>query len=325
MSSSAINYTGSAGGRIVQVVNSEYTSTTTTTNAIPADTTKPLFTEGLTFMTRSITPTNASNLLLIEVNVNAAASAASAIVAALFQDASGSDECIASSVSLASSNMTNVTLRYYMTAGTTNATTFQVNIGGNTGTITINGFSATNYYGSSLVSSITITEIGPGTGGGAGGSAITGEPKMWLTDTAPDGYLLCDGSAVSQTTYADLYAVIGVTFGDPGGGEFNLPDMRGRMPLGKDNMGGVSADRVTSAQADTVGGAAGAEDGWAAHTHPVGRTGAHSSGTQLQRATVEAGQEPASYSNMNGTQATSSGTADGNMTPYLTVNYIIKT
>jgi microcystin-dependent protein len=45
--------------------------------------------------------------------------------------------------------------------------------------------------------------------------------------TAPTGYLICDGSAISQTVYANLYAAIGTYWGAPGGGNFSLPDMRG--------------------------------------------------------------------------------------------------
>ena len=40
-----------------------------------------------------------------------------------------------------------------------------------------------------------------------------GAIKPWTKATAPDGYLLCDGSAVSRTTYADLFAVISTTYG----------------------------------------------------------------------------------------------------------------
>lgn len=51
--------------------------------------------------------------------------------------------------------------------------------------------------------------------------------------TAPDYWLLCDGSAVSRTTYANLFAVIGSTFGaGDGSTTFNLPDLRGRTPIG---------------------------------------------------------------------------------------------
>ena len=50
---------------------------------------------------------------------------------------------------------------------------------------------------------------------------------------APENYLFCDGSAVSRTTYATLYAVIGDTFGaGDGSTTFNLPDLSGRVPLG---------------------------------------------------------------------------------------------
>lgn len=50
---------------------------------------------------------------------------------------------------------------------------------------------------------------------------------------APQGYLLCDGSAVSRTTYATLFAVIGTTFGTGDGSTtFNVPDLSGRVPLG---------------------------------------------------------------------------------------------
>ena len=50
---------------------------------------------------------------------------------------------------------------------------------------------------------------------------------------APQGYLLCDGSAVDRTTYATLFGVIGTTFGSGDGSTtFNLPDLGGRVPLG---------------------------------------------------------------------------------------------
>lgn len=51
--------------------------------------------------------------------------------------------------------------------------------------------------------------------------------------TAPEGWLLCDGSAVSRTTYANLYAVIGTTYGAGNGSTtFTLPDLRGRVAAG---------------------------------------------------------------------------------------------
>ena len=62
---------------------------------------------------------------------------------------------------------------------------------------------------------------------------IPGLIEPFAGSTVPTGYLLCDGSAVSRTTYATLYAVIGDTFGaGDGSTTFNLPDLGGRVPLG---------------------------------------------------------------------------------------------
>lgn len=78
--------------------------------------------------------------------------------------------------------------------------------------------------------------------------------------TAPNGWLLCDGLAVSRTTFAGLFGAIGTAYGaGDGTTTFNLPDFRGRIPLGRDNMGGTSANRVLATQADVLGGSGGAE------------------------------------------------------------------
>lgn len=66
----------------------------------------------------------------------------------------------------------------------------------------------------------------------------TGAGIDWYTTVAPSGFLLCDGSAVSRTTFAALFAVLGTIWG-PGDGSttFNLPDTRGRVIVGR-NPGG---------------------------------------------------------------------------------------
>jgi hypothetical protein len=84
--------------------------------------------------------------------------------------------------------------------------------------------------------------------------------------TAPSGWLLCYGQAVSRTTYALLFAVIGIAYGaGDGSTTFNLPDKRGRASIGADNMGGSAANRVTQAVsgilATTVGSAGGDQYG----------------------------------------------------------------
>ena len=70
--------------------------------------------------------------------------------------------------------------------------------------------------------------------------------------TAPDGYLLCDGAAVSRTTYSDLFAVVGETFGaGDGSTTFNVPDLRGEFVRGFDDGRGADPGRVFgSFQAD---------------------------------------------------------------------------
>lgn len=61
----------------------------------------------------------------------------------------------------------------------------------------------------------------------------SGVIEMYGGSSAPTGWLLCDGSAVSRTTYANLYAVIGTTFGvGDGSTTFNLPDFQGAFPRG---------------------------------------------------------------------------------------------
>ena len=60
-----------------------------------------------------------------------------------------------------------------------------------------------------------------------------GEVKQYAGETAPNGYLLCQGQAVSRTTYANLFNVIGTKYGNGDGSTtFNLPDLRGRVPVG---------------------------------------------------------------------------------------------
>lgn len=67
-----------------------------------------------------------------------------------------------------------------------------------------------------------------------GGSGTpTGAITMFGGSTAPDGYLLCDGGAVSRSTYSDLFTAIGTTYGiGDGSTTFNVPDLKGRVPVG---------------------------------------------------------------------------------------------
>src|SRR3990167_3176576 len=70
----------------------------------------------------------------------------------------------------------------------------------------------------------------------------TGSIFPYGASAAPTNYLLCDGTAVSRTTYAALFTAIGTTFGTGDGSTtFNVPDLRGRAPIGIGTGSGLTA------------------------------------------------------------------------------------
>ncbi len=166
-----------------------------------------------------------------------------------------------------------------------------------------------------------------------GSAAITGEIKLWSTASAPTGYLLCDGSAVSRTVYAALYAVIGTTYGaGDGTNTFNLPNFTNRMPIGG---GGLYANGATGGSKDAV---------VVSHTHTATTSitdpgHLHTDiGTQLTFGTTSGPDNGSTFtgSHNTGTSTTgitasttvaSSGVSgtDANLPPYLAVRFIIKT
>lgn len=90
---------------------------------------------------------------------------------------------------------------------------------------------------------------------------LAGVVLPFAGSVAPDGWMLCYGQAVSRTAYAHLFAVIGTTYGaGDGSTTFNLPDLRGRVPAGKDNMGGTAASRLASSVSGSTLGAVGGSE-----------------------------------------------------------------
>lgn len=122
--------------------------------------------------------------------------------------------------------------------------------------------------------------------------AVSGEVKYVAFNSVPTGYLAADGSAVSRTTYNDLFTAIGTTFGvGDGSTTFNVPDLRGEFIRGIDNGRGVDSGRVFgSAQADL----------FKAHIHDVGASGSLGGGTSHTVYNVIGG------SNITSTDATAS-------------------
>jgi microcystin-dependent protein len=183
--------------------------------------------------------------------------------------------------------------------------------------------------------------IPPGFIGEFGGSA------------APTGWLLCFGQTVSQTTFSALFAAIGTIWGPAAGGTFTLPDFRGRVLAGADNMGGSAAGNLDGYVVGTTGGSqditltaaelpvtAYADTG---HTHPIADPG-HSHETLFTTSLLAAGVDNVSTvggTTGNPTTTNTTGitvstghsvitnTAGGGTTPVVqptaAVNYIIKT
>ena len=166
------------------------------------------------------------------------------------------------------------------------------------------------------------------------------------TSLPSGGWLWCNGAAVSQTTYANLFSAIGTTFNNsPGAGNFNLPDMRGNAPFGRDNMGGAGVTgRITNGVSGIPGttlGAIGGNQEIAQHTHylPTFTTSSGSSGIfglQFPQTTALAGTGGSGSTLAKGTDATTgsnnplaastdSPPASANMPPAIIMNYIIKT
>lgn len=94
-----------------------------------------------------------------------------------------------------------------------------------------------------------------------GNSIIPGLSVLWPGLTAPAGWLSCDGSAVSRTTYADLFAEIGTIYGNGDGSTtFNLPDLTGRVVLGANgtytlgSTGGAASHTLTNGELPTITG-----------------------------------------------------------------------
>lgn len=110
--------------------------------------------------------------------------------------------------------------------------------------------------------------------------AITNFPGTSLNfrgATSPIGYVFEDGTCYVRTVLPALFAVIGLTYGNCGGDPtlFPVPDSRGRLDAGRDDMGGSAAGRITNAGSGCVGTTLGLACGGQNHTMTVGELVAH--------------------------------------------------
>jgi microcystin-dependent protein len=173
-----------------------------------------------------------------------------------------------------------------------------------------------------------------------------GEITLWATSTAPTGWLIADGSAISRSTYSDLFAVLSTTYGvGDGSTTFNLPNLKGKVPVGRDS---------SQVEFDTVGETGGSKTSaltstnLPAHTHTVDsntldvlyNAGSYTTGYITGRdanndgvidgTSNTFGIAVGSATDHTHTIATSggNGTATGNtfsnLAPYIVLNYIIR-
>ena len=177
-----------------------------------------------------------------------------------------------------------------------------------------------------------LTTDGAGTLSFAPVTAFTsGMLVPYAGSSAPTGWLLCYGQAVSRTTYADLYAVLGSTYGSGDGSTtFNVPDLRGRVVAGQDDMGGISGNRLTNQSGGLNGDALGATGG--SETHSL--TTAQLPNNWYHKPNTPGGEYSDNYANFNyqarhidwPTYRIQGGNgAHNNVQPTIILNYIIKT
>ncbi|MCD6595280.1 tail fiber protein [bacterium] len=155
-------------------------------------------------------------------------------------------------------------------------------------------------------------------------------------NSAPDGWLLCDGSSYSTSTYADLFAVIGYTYGGSGG-SFNMPNLKGRVVVGVDggdgdfdNLNDSGGEKTHTLTIDEM----------PRHHHDVNDPGHHHSYWDRYRGTESAfgsgaatrgSEDLDGSSHSTGTsytgisiRNTGGGYSHNNLQPYRVLNYIIK-
>lgn len=160
-----------------------------------------------------------------------------------------------------------------------------------------------------------------------------GSMLMWSTNSAPSNWLFCDGSAVSRTTYANLFSVISTTYGSGDGSTtFNVPDLRQRFPLGKAVSGTGSTLAATGGMIDHI------------HTVDPGTTSTSSDGLHNHTGATGTPSTTVAATNLTGSAASTTHThsisSDGAHThtidissfnsgtanpPFLVINFIIKT
>ena len=164
----------------------------------------------------------------------------------------------------------------------------------------------------------------------------------WSAASIPSGFLECNGQAVSRSTYAALFAIVGTTYGvGDGSSTFNVPDLQDRVPVSKSpnknlaSTGGANTVAKTGNVGGSTANATLSTPQLASHSHPGGGNASPQPPNAAQaqyNQNVQPGFSPGNTSNTGSGDAHShnlsanfSGDATSVVQPYLTVVYIIKT
>lgn len=158
---------------------------------------------------------------------------------------------------------------------------------------------------------------------------LVGEVRMYAGDDEPVGWLKCDGRAISRDDYADLFTVIGTSYGSGDGSTtFNIPDLCGRFPVGKGSIKTNTTTywgSVTSAEVDCSLGEKGGE---ARHGLTINEMPSHAH--QIDNYISAGASATWTAENVNKkhgfdhwTSSVGGGAKHNNMPPYAVVNYII--
>ncbi|WP_162928333.1 tail fiber protein [Sphingopyxis terrae] len=217
--------------------------------------------------------------------------------------------------------------------------------GGMRTNLNMGGFRVTNLApGTQPTDAATVSQLSASTG------APIGAVMDYAGSSAPTGWLICAGQALSRTTYAALFAVIGTTYGAPDASTFNLPDLRGRVVAGRDVDQGGYAGRLSTPNSQTLGASGGAQDmtlteaqmpahthnlsgstnSAGAHTHTYQRangiSGASGAGESLSSSTTSTTSSAGDHAHtLSGTAAsTGGGQAHPNVQPTIILTKIIK-
>lgn len=173
-----------------------------------------------------------------------------------------------------------------------------------------------------------------------------GEITMWATSTAPTGWLIADGSAISRSTYSALFGVLGTSYGvGDGSTTFNLPNLKGRVPVGRD---------ASQTEFDTLGETGGSKTSalvvanLPAHTHTVDsntldvlyNAGSYTTGyitgrdadnngvidgtTNTFGIAVGSATDHTHTISSSGGNGTATGDTFSNLAPYIAINFIIR-